>query len=231
MIAKTTLRLAALGCISLTSAFGSIILSVQGDPIETGGPIVYAGNSVVASFTSSQAWTNVDISVTLGGPPGIFDGTAFLTDAIGPGVTTANESAGAAFQADLRVFPFQGSFTVLQGLSLSPGTYYLTLSSTMADFNTSFNWEEAAHHTQITTAPGTTLGSYFESLGNSQAAYAPGSSYSTWQFSPLEFTVTGQPAPEPPSGWLMLSAAAIAGLLALLRRPPIPSESSHCQSR
>jgi hypothetical protein len=113
-------------CLALPCAADTII--------ETGAGI--EGPSVNASQFESQGWNqtesydNVSISVALLSwtPGATFDITAYLTNAIGPSAPLlpleSMSLSGATADSDPQ------TFLLFTGLTLGPGTYFLTLSST-----------------------------------------------------------------------------------------------------
>ena len=202
-------------------ALADNIVTVHGDQISSAGENLFIDESLAASWTETGSYSNVDITVKLlvdtAFPLG--EVTAYLTNEIGPGTTTADEIVPSfTFPAVAGPFPFQPTFTVFQGLTLSPGTYYLTLFSDAPTFNTPVAWSVASHSTSIETGPGVTRNSDLSSFGKSQNAFSPASAYSPLPFDsedPLEFSVTGTPnsttVPEPSS----LSLIALGTVLAI----------------
>ena len=174
---------------------GSTIVAVEGDAISTGGYSLFSDQSLVASWTTTSAYTGVTISAHLSGQPGTYIGTAYLTDQVGPGTTLANQLFSAPFTAVLTAFPFQADVIVLSGATLGPGKVYLTLASNSGP-NSGFAWTVAAFGKKITTAPGITRNIDLTSYGSPQSAYPPASTFTPLPndtSSPLQFAVTGTP--------------------------------------
>jgi hypothetical protein len=200
--------------------FADNIVTVHGDPISSAGENLFIDESLAASWTETGSYSNVDITVKLlidtGFP--LRNVTAYLTDSIGPGTTTADEIVPSfTFPGVAGSFPFQPTYTVFQGLTLSAGTYYLTLFSDAPTFNTPVAWSVASHSTSIETGPGVTRNSDLSSFGNAQNTFAPASTFSPLSFDsedPLEFSVTGTPSsttvPEPSSLCLLALCAALS---------------------
>ena len=86
-------------------------------------PVTSTDPALGVSWTSTTAFNNVTISLSLGSS-GTASATAYLTTQIGPGTTVADEVASTMF-----TFPLSdtSSFTIFTGLTLPGGTYYLTL--------------------------------------------------------------------------------------------------------
>jgi len=156
---------------------------------------------------------------TLGGPSAGVQGTAYLTNSLGPGTTIANQVAPPASISGLTA-----SFTTVTlwtGLTLPPGTYYITIVPT--------NAQGGGLDGGLTSSPegsnsqSFTLGSGVTDLGASVAnaplaAYPPASTLccggSLFIPSNLLVTVTGDPGapittPIPSS--LILALTALAG--------------------
>ena len=176
------------------------------------------------SFTTTDSYTNVAISAALtafGSPdPAVYNGLLeiYLTAGIGPGTTNALEVASANINVSLPASSVANPASyvpvlLLSGLSLGPGTYYLTLAApTTTD---SFWWAtNEAPAMNITTAPGITLST---TTGYAPQAfldpYAPASGFSTQPDTVSWITVTGDLAgasvPEP-SALLLTPLAWIA---------------------
>jgi hypothetical protein len=111
--------------IAVFSAHGTAetIISVSGT---SSAAIVLVGDGVeAASWTQSTSFQEVDISAMVGGPASAI-GTAYLTTSLGPGTTLADQIARTSFS-----FPPTVSYVrFFSGLTLGPGTYYLSLTST-----------------------------------------------------------------------------------------------------
>ena len=86
-------------------------------------PVTSTDPALGVSWTSTTAFSNVTISLSLGSS-GTASATAYLTTQIGLGTTLANELASTIFNFPLSDTP---SFTIFTGLTLPAGTYYLTL--------------------------------------------------------------------------------------------------------
>lgn len=74
----------------------------------------------------SNATITADLSTFLGVPA---DATAFLTNAIGPGTTTANEIAHVTFPLPALTIGTLNTVTLFTGLDLPAAHYYLTITS------------------------------------------------------------------------------------------------------
>lgn len=97
-------------------------------------PFGFANQTVlVEAWNQNALYNNVTITAPLednssGGPIGGVEGTVYLTNHIGPGTTVANLVAPPVTVSGLtNTFTVRTLFT---GLTLGPGTYYLTFRST-----------------------------------------------------------------------------------------------------
>jgi uncharacterized protein (TIGR03437 family) len=110
--------------ITATSLSAGTILSVTGPPVKN--PIgIFPFSAVAFSFTVGESYSDVSIGVDL---IGSFSGSAYLTTQIGYGTIAANQIATSSFTS---AGASSGTVqTVLQNISIGPGTYFLVLSST-----------------------------------------------------------------------------------------------------
>ena len=100
-------KCALLSLFTLGVLTADTIISVHGDPIETGGPTLAPFQDLAASWTSVNSYNGVSIAVNLLGTPAIYSGNAYLTKAIGPGTSLSDEIVEVSFTADLTLFPFR----------------------------------------------------------------------------------------------------------------------------
>ncbi len=148
------------------------------------------------SWTETQTFTSMAITVRLFSN-GIADtGTAYLTTQTGAGTTTAQQIATATFT--FPTTPSPGTVTLFSGITLGPGTYYLTLKGGSGSAD---SWQSTASST-ITTAAGVTKNTDYTTAAAS--AYPPASSFSAAS-SHLVFSVVGVAVPEPGSTVLVLA--------------------------
>jgi hypothetical protein len=179
------------------------------------------------SWTQNGTFTGVTVQADLGeipGDVGSATGVAYLTNQVGTGTTSSNQVAGTS--------PFSISITnttaalttLFSGLTLGPGTYYLTINLT----DDAFGWEGFATSpsSTVTTASGVTANPIGECFGGTSgsctpASYPPASAtFTTKSPAFLLYQVTGTAAsgvPEPATAGLMLAALGI-GVLLLRRR-------------
>lgn len=179
----------------------------------------------VISFEQTSTYANVTITMpftdrTLSGPISGVQGTAYLTNQIGPGTTVANQIAGPVSISGLgNTFSTRTLFT---GLTLTPGIYYVVLLRT-----TSKSLAVEGSSTPTVT-PGAGVSDRGDGIAFTAASYAPASTFTP---SPLlqtptnDFiTVTGDPAPTPtptpiPSTLiLLLTGLAGVGLFTARRK-------------
>ena len=115
--------------LSLPAFAATTIYSVTGT-----SPFGFNGQpDLTLAFQTTTNWQNVTITMpledrTLGGPSAGVEGTAYLTNSIGPGTTAANLVA-PAFSISGLTASFT-NVTLFTGLTLPPGTYYITIVPT-----------------------------------------------------------------------------------------------------
>lgn len=183
-------------------AFADIVVSVTDSLTPASRGSVFIGgqysNVIATSFTLATALSGVAIDASLVSDDSSFlGGTAYLTNAIGPGATPASVVAQASFTA-----PFgnpSGSVpltTLFSGLSLSSGSYYLVLSAPFlaGASGSPLDWQIPTNPV-ITTSPSATLGSAFgaNTFLTTVDPFPPASSFFTTQ-TPM-FDVTAVPEP------------------------------------
>jgi hypothetical protein len=208
------LSLAVAACLAAVSLPAASLVANGGSP--GGAWVIDTGETLQVAWTQSTAATNVAIGSTLLNLS-YFDRPevvqAFLTTAVGPGTTAAQQIA----QSSISVNPSGSSpaeYRLFGGLDLGPGTYYLTLAGASG-------WIASTTNGPVITAPGVTfLGSYNSTYFDGIDAYAPASRFHLLPFSSspasydLLFSVTGDftpvsPAPEPAALSLLLSGAVM----------------------
>jgi hypothetical protein len=214
--------LGALLVLAPASAFSDPITIVSetsgGDPGES--PSIVS-TWFVASWTTTNAYSDVSIAATVGcySVPCSLGINAYLTTAIGPTETAADQIATSAISIDV-LGPQQDTF--FSGLSLAPGTYYLLLRGDA--FSDAIYWFAPYEGQGGATATDTGVtynGDYLSSdnlYGYPMDDANPPAS--TWFYAGdrgLNFEVTGDSTvPEPSSISLVL--IGMAGGLYLFRR-------------
>jgi hypothetical protein len=191
--------------------------------IGVGGPSVNAGQFESQGWTQEKTYDGVSISVDLFSwtPGATFDITAYLTNAIGP-LALSPAIATTSFSGATPDSNPQ-SFLLFSGLTLGPGTYYLTLASTD---NTGAEpgalWPtECPSGCPKTLDSGVTLLSenlVNQSVGIEDSIYPPASTFVTIPGTVLNFILQGAPSlsiPEPET--FRAAIIGIAGLLAGLK--------------
>jgi hypothetical protein len=201
-----------------TSLSATTILSVTG-PV-SGSPGIAPNQTIAISFTIGQSYSNVSISVDL---QSTFYGTAYLTTALGPGTTYANQIASSSF---VSTTPLNnpGTFqTILRGISIVPGTYFLVLSTTQSGNLVTGTPAWSATSSPVTVADlGASLGGtgYYVSFTfapciDTGSGYPPAEPFCNYEFvqnMTPEFVMTGTPIAQVqvhlPPGDLFCSAGA-----------------------
>jgi hypothetical protein len=213
------LRLApsVLGLIfSVSSMHGDNLLSVSG-PNDGAGLLGTAGPGVAQalgfSWTQTNTYTNMSITALLENEP--FEGTAYLTTAIGPGTTSAEEvtEASVTVGGNSGDYSFEDLFS---GLTLGPGTYYITVfgsgaSAWGADCDPTLFSSSQCALANITTASGFTYNSNF--FSDTPTGYVPGDSFTNPGADDNIVQITGNAVPEPSTVGLLLVGCCLLGLL------------------
>ncbi len=194
--------------------------------IETGvaanGPSVSGDQFESQGWTQTQTYEDVSISIALFSwlPGATFDITADLTNELGPSATLPS-LASTSFSGETPDYTPK-NFLLFSGLTLGPGVYYLTLSSTDSGGEAGALWPlECAFGCPLILDSGVTLVSqYFanRSFGAENLAYAPSSIFMT--SSPaLNLTITNDPpdSPAPEPATLPAAIAGTAGLLIAMK--------------
>lgn len=206
------------------SLLGAVLLALMVTPMAWAVPIVSVGEGVpgqpgvggainqflAVSWTQTGTFTDVVISALIGtNNPNVNQGTAWLTQSIGPGAAPGSELAQSAV-----TFPVFGSTSTMlfSGVTLTPGTWYLVLSAPTSA--TTLGWRNG-DGTPV-TGNGVTMGETMLTLGQfANPAYAPASNFVGF-YPSLAFSVEGRevPATVPEPASLMLTGC---GLLTFAR--------------
>ena len=180
---------------------GPVIVSQTGPG--TGSWTTGAQESNAVSWISASVYSDVKISAKLNG---FGSGTAFITTQVGLGTTMAHVLASAPFTVHSTAPDWVRLFS---GLTLGPGTYFLTLGSPEESF--CCGWGNTFEPTILMASGVTYNGSYFTtiSMAGFNLAFPPGSpffSFETFGENPLQFEVI---VPEP-STLVLLGAGVVA---------------------
>ncbi len=170
------------------------------------------------SWSTSDAFSNVSITARMtsfSGMPG--SGIAYLTTQIGPGTTVLDQVASAPFIVSA---PIASDVLLFSGLSLTAGTYYLTLSSP----ESTTAWLGASNP-PMTTAPGVSYNGQFGQRHTPVDPYPPASGFMPTDvaqgYSSLLFVVSGDAVPEPSTAVTLLVGCGL--LICRQRRRGVPS--------
>ena len=176
--------------------------------------LLFPGTGVYSvGWSQTSTYSSVAISIAVadyvlvtGGASGTI--TAYLTDQVGATTTMLLNELVPSVIVPYPAFQ-SGLLTVFSGLTLGPGTYWLTVTGTAGDF--ALIGENPSP--TVVLDPGVTILGYAIDCCT-PSAYIP-SQVNPWVFSAWGFEVTGVSAvPEPGSGLLAL---APLGLLWYLR--------------
>ena len=176
----------------------------------------------------SNATITADLSTFLGVPA---DATAFLTNAIGPGTTTANEIAHVTFPLPPLTLGTLNTVTLFSGLDLPAAHYYLIITSAAGLWQTSdfVSWTRSGIPCLTPPVCEVTVPGFpnWQSFATGGAAYAPAQTFTgfSFGFGVMHFSVDGQldgveppPAPEPgtpapePGSLALVATGLIAGV-------------------
>jgi len=192
-----------------TMASANLIVDISpnaGTSFRVGGP-----NSQVEtmSWTQSGSYAGVSISALVGSEDGNPETvTAYLTTAVGPAAGTPITSATVSIPSvanDSAITPT----TLFSGLTLTPGSYYLTLFNSDTTGNVNVRW---ARGTTATFGPGVSANGEFFANATSGTPNTTNPWQSTFATSNLYdngFSVNGTPVPEP-STFVMASMSVVA---------------------
>jgi hypothetical protein len=161
------------------------------------------------SWTQSHGYSDVAITALLSGS---FRGLVHLTTALGPGATVADQVAVADFMIDLTTAE-RDDILLLSGLTLGPGTYFLSLAPSAGS---SGNWWSEKNQATVLDA-GVAFSGTFQAASpdNIDAAFLPASDFAPYFVGltgTFSFAVTGErvdEVPEPATG-LILAGAVVA---------------------
>jgi hypothetical protein len=176
------------------------------------------------AWSQAATYTGVTITMPLEDntlpPIGGVEGTVYLTNQIGPGTTSANNVA-----TPVQISGLTGAFvttSLFSGLTLPPGTYYLTLVPTNTNPMTSS--PEGSSGGNINGTTGTSVTSVGGGVPGAVAGFPPASSVTLSTPDNIFVTVTGTLAstptttPAPSSLILMMVTAALAAGVWFVRR-------------
>jgi hypothetical protein len=178
------------------SATGQNIITVTG----TSAGVDNENATAQSSWTQTTTYTGVTIQATLDSCGGTVTGTAYLTlngTAVGNQIAvnnaaSVNPGAGGG----------DGTVTLFSGLTLGPGTYYLTINPTNTGECDEL-WQNIQGTPAVTTGTGVTAGSSGATgAGHGAAAYPPQSAFlnsASFLFSVTGTAATGGTPPATPA--------------------------------
>ena len=191
------------------------------DPGMFSGDSINGSQWLQASWSVSRGYVNVAIRVPLrSGTDGqTFTVTAWLTTGTGPG---APDPIAMTSYTNMTSSPTWLNVRLFSGLSLNPGTYYLTLSSNdvggpfpgaaWKDWNVPAITDEGATRNPFGVAAAGVFGVM-------NPTYPPASRFAVLvNNAPLLYTVTGDSVPEPPTLVVVLAASVVMDVASKWRR-------------
>jgi hypothetical protein len=158
-----------------------------------------------SSWTQTATYTNVTIQATLDSCAFTASGTAYLTL---NGTALANQIAtNGSVSFNGGIFGGDAVVTLFSGLTLGPGTYYLTINPSLANSCDEL-WQNISGAPTVTTGSGVTAGSSGGvGAGHLIAAYPPASTFgdpASFLFSVTgTLTTTAPTTPIPPTAILL----------------------------
>ncbi len=198
-------------CLGACSAGAQTVISVTGTSAGTDNELA-VGQS---SWTQTATYTGVTIQATLESCSGLATGTAYLTL---NGTAAGNQ---IAINNALSVNTGDTPTTLFTGLTLGPGTYYLTLSPTSGECDEI--WQNIEGTPAVAVGAGVTAGSSGGTgAGHLVAAYPPASTFGNSASFLFSVTFTGStPAPSTtpaPASAILLGVGLLFLLLWYARR-------------
>lgn len=168
----------------------------------------------VMGWSQSIAYTDVRISAFVGDTRTGSSVTAYLTSAIGPG---AGSPIATSTVSITQTTGLPASTELFSGLTLEPGSYFLTLYNFDLSSSAEPSWYRGA---SVSFGPGITPNGEFYANNHGDGTVDPVNPWrSTFKTSPLydsAFIVTGTVVPEPST--VALVGLGLLGMLASLRR-------------
>jgi hypothetical protein len=208
--------------VGVASLWSSVIVDYP-DPGMFAGNSINASQWLQASWSISRGYVNVAITVPLRSSTDgqTFTVTAWLTTGTGPG---APDPMAMTSYTNMTSSPTWLNVRLFSGLSLNPGTYYLTLSSNdvggpfpgavWKDWNVPAITDEGATRNAFGLAAAGVFGVM-------NPTYPPASAFLVLGdccTAPLLYTVTGDPVPEPATLVVVLAASVVTGAASKWRR-------------
>ena len=196
----------ALAVVAQTTAATTIISETGRD---YAGWAARTDQFMAISWSQAGSYTDASITARLYSLDPTDIGTAWLTTQVGPGTTLADQIAIASFSFPSTANP--SDVILFTGLTLAPGTYYLSIGGGMNYWST---WDCTDQPIVTTDTSVTYNGDFY--VYNPDPSYAPASPYvPTPSITPI-FSITGTVVPEPAS--LALVGLTVSVFL-LSRRP------------
>jgi hypothetical protein len=192
------LSLAFASALPLASpAFAENVITIaDSTPGNTGSFNVATNRPLGVSWTQVRAFSNVTIEAAIGFPAtsGASTIRAFLTTQIGPGTTQGAHQVAASSVLNVPLttpnVP-QPLFALFSGLTLGPGTYFLTAFAAPTPGATGTSAWDGDVPT-VTSGVGSTVnGSGFYAANSVNGTYAPASPFAFQAFGPGFLRVTG----------------------------------------
>jgi hypothetical protein len=179
-------------CLGAFSAGAQTVISVSGTSAGEDNELA----TTQSSWTQTTTYTGVTIQATLDSCSGVVTGVAYLT------MNGTAQSNQIAVNNSVSINPGLGggdsTATLFSGLTLGPGTYYLTINPTNGECDEI--WQNISGTPSVTTGAGVTIGtSGGTGAGHLTAAYPPASTFSdpaSFLFS-VTGTASSSPTPTP----------------------------------
>ena len=172
-------------------------------------------NTEMMTWTQTGSYTGVTIAALLGTTDAHTDSvTANLSSAVGPGTGSALIDTVTTTAPIVTGLPAISEVTLFSGMTLGPGTYYVTLTD--SSVGTDHLWLARASGPLTVGSDITSVAEYKSSGGSANGTYPWESTFTAHTGTPYGYYVTGTPSSVPEPATLALLGSALLGLVGFL---------------